>query len=218
MKVIFLLLALLLSYVPCSIGQSKAKGVLLFDGKTFKGWQGDTIHTWRIRQGALVGGSLTETVAHNEFLSTTKSYSNYVLKLKFKLTGKAGFINGGVQFHSVRIPNPPYEMKGYQADLGEGYWASLYDESRRNKLLATADPAQIKRLLRPNEWNDYEIHCEGRRIRILLNGEPTVDYTEEEITIPQAGLIAFQVHGGGKTEVFYKDIMLEELPQKGKRK
>ena len=29
----------------------------LFDGKTFKGWEGDTL-TWRIQDGMLVGGSL----------------------------------------------------------------------------------------------------------------------------------------------------------------
>jgi hypothetical protein len=218
MKALFFLCLLLVSYVPCSISQPKPKRLQLFDGKTFKGWQGDTLHTWRIEQGALVGGSLTEKVPHNEFLSTIRSYSDYVLKLKFKLTGTEGFINGGVQFHSQRVTNPPYEMKGYQADIGEGYWGSLYDESRRNKLLATADPAKIKRLLRPNEWNDYEVHSEGRHIRILLNGEVTVDYTEEDETIPQGGLIALQIHGGGKAEVFYKDIFLEELPKKGKRK
>jgi len=218
MKIIFFLLMISFSYVPGSTSQPKAKRVHLFDGKTFKGWQGDTLHTWRIQEGALVGGSLTQKVPHNEFISTTRSYTNYVLKLKFKLTGNEGFVNGGVQFHSKRISNPPYEMVGYQADIGEGFWASLYDESRRDKLLAIADPAKVKQLLRPNEWNDYEIRSEGRRIRILLNGEQTVDYTEEDLTIPQSGLIAFQVHGGGKTEVFYKDIILEELPGKGKRK
>lgn len=215
MKITFLLLAVLLSYVPC-LSQPKARKVHLFDGKTFKGWQGDTVNTWRIQDGALVGGSLTETVPHNEFISTTKSYGDYVLKLKFKLTGNEGFINGGVQFHSQRITEPPYEMRGYQADIGEGYWASLYDESRRNKLLAVADSAQVKRLLRPNEWNEYEIRTEGRRTWILLNGEQTVDYTEEDTTIPQSGLIAFQIHGGGKAKVFYKDITLEELPKKKK--
>lgn len=218
MRTLIFLLALLVSCGPSFTGQSKAKRVHLFDGKTFKGWEGDTVNTWRIQEGALVGGSLTEAVPHNEFISTTESYSNYVLKLKFKLTGDEGFINAGVQFHSQRINDPSYEMAGYQADIGQGYWGSLYDESRRNKLLATADSAQVKRLLRPNEWNEYEIHSEGRRIRIYLNGEQTVDYTEEDTIIPQSGLIALQIHGGGKAKVFYKDIVLEELPEKGKRR
>lgn len=211
-----LLFVLFASCMSSAVGQTNGNTIQLFDGKTFRGWQGDTVHTWRIQDGALVGGSLTETVPHNEFISTTESYTNYVLKLKFKLTGNEGFINGGVQFHSQRIADPPYEMTGYQADIGEGYWGSLYDESRRNKLLAVADAAQIRRLLRPGEWNDYEIRSEGRRIRILLNGEQTVDYTEEDAAIPRSGRIALQVHGGGKAKVFYKDILLEELPEKGR--
>jgi len=218
MKTIWFLLVALAFHVHCSFRQSKPKQVLLFDGKTFTGFQGDTLRTWRIQEGALVGGSLQEAVPHNEFISTTKSYTNYVLKLKFKLIGHEGFINGGVQFHSQRIQNPSYEMTGYQADIGKGYWGSLYDESRRNKLLAVADSAQIKRLLRTNDWNDYEIQTEGRRIRILLNGEQTVDYTEADLTIPQSGLIAFQIHGGGKAEVHYKDIVLEELNKTAARK
>lgn len=189
----------------------KGKSIHLFDGKTFKNLEGDTVDTWRIHDGALVGGSVSETVPHNEFISTKGSYSNFVLRLKFKLTG-TGFVNGGVQFHSKRITNPDYEMTGYQADLGDGYWGSLYDESRRNKVLAHADSALIAKTLRRNEWNDYEIRSEGRRIRIRLNGKQTVDYTEKDSAIPQTGLIAFQLHGGGKAEVYYKDIILEELP------
>ena len=34
------------------------KPVPLFDGKDFAGWEGDTEKTWRIEDGAIVGGSL----------------------------------------------------------------------------------------------------------------------------------------------------------------
>lgn len=187
------------------------KNTYLFDGKTFAGWEGDTTHTWRIEGGALVGGSLSQTVPHNEFLSTTRSYSDFVLRLKFKLLGDEGFVNSGVQFRSQRIADPAYEMTGYQADIGDGFWASLYDESRRNKVLVHADTALITRVLRRNDWNDYEIRCEGRRIRLRLNGEVTVDYTEHDPSIPQSGLIALQIHGGGKAEVHFKEITLKEL-------
>ncbi|RYZ96249.1 MAG: DUF1080 domain-containing protein, partial [Sphingobacteriaceae bacterium] len=110
------------------------KNIRLFDGKTFNGWEGDTANTWRIVNGELIGGSLTQTVPHNEFISTDRSYNNFVLTLKFKLLGTEGFINTGVQFNSKRLVEPPYEMTGYQADLGEGFWGCLYDESRRNKI------------------------------------------------------------------------------------
>jgi hypothetical protein len=187
------------------------KSVRLFDGRTFRGWEGDTTSTWRIRDGALVGGSLNKQVPHNDFLCTTRSYTNFELTLQWKLVG-TGFVNGGVQVRSQRLTDPAYEMTGYQADLGKGYWGSLYDESRRNKTLVAPDSSLIKRLLRPNDWNDYRIRCEGPRIRLWLNGRQTVDYVEQDSKIPQSGLIGLQIHGGGKAEASYKNIVLRELP------
>ncbi len=185
--------------------------VSLFDGTTFKGWQGDTLKTFVIEDNSIVGGSLTNTVPHNEFLSTVNSYHNFDLKLKFKLLG-SGFVNAGVQFRSRRSDIPAYEMIGYQADLGNGYWASLYDESRRNKTLAKPDSIAVSKILKMDDWNDYEVICRDKNIRILLNGQQTVNYTENDDTIPQHGLIALQIHGGGKAKVYYKDIFVRKLP------
>ena len=195
-----------------SVNAFSQKPINLFDGKTFNGWEGDTVKTWRISDGTLVGGSLTENVPHNEFLSTTKDYKNFILQLKFKLSGTEGFINTDVQFHSKRITDPPYEMTGYQADLGDGYWACLYDESRRNKVLVYADTNLVKQVLRKGDWNDYEVRSENGRIQIKLNGKQTVDYTEPDKNIPQSGRIALQIHGGGKAEVSFKDVRLTQLP------
>lgn len=184
----------------------------LFDGKSFAGWEGDTNHTWRIVDGAFVGGSLERNIPQNEFLATHQSYTNFILKLKFKLVGTEGFVNAGVQLRSVRVDDPPNEMRGYQADIGEGWWGALYDESRRNTVLVKPDPAAVQKTLKPGDWNHYEIRCEGRRIRTSINGVPMIDYTEPDATIPQHGLIGLQIHGGAKAEVSYKDISLEQLP------
>ena len=184
--------------------------VPLFNGRTFVGWEGDTSTIWRIEKGTLIGGSLTTTVPHNYFLRTRKVYSNFVLKLKMKLEG-TGFVNAGIQFRSQRAQKPEYEMVGYQADMGSNYWGCLYDESRRDKVLAGPDSTVQKRIVKPNDWNQYEIRCEGRRIRLYLNGTLTVDYTEPDQRIPVSGLIALQIHGGGKAQVQYKEIMIEEL-------
>lgn len=183
----------------------------LFDGSSFKGWEGETQRTWRIEGGALVGGSHADKLPHNEFLCTTRQFRNFDLRLKVKLTG-TGFVNGGVQFRSQRAKDPAYEMTGYQADMGEGYWGSLYDESRRNKVLAHTHPPVIKHLVKTNDWNDYVIRCEDKRIRLWLDGVLTVDYKEQDEAIPQEGLIGLQIHGGGKAEASYGDITIEELP------
>jgi hypothetical protein len=184
------------------------KPVSLFDGKSFDGWEGDTKKTFRIEQDAIVGGSLDEKVSRNEFLCTTKEYGDFELRLKFKVLGKGA--NAGVQIRSRRIPNH-YEMIGYQADLGEGWYGSLYDESRRRRMRAEADPKVVAEALNADDWNDYTIRCKGKRIQLWINGHQTVDYTEPDDAIEQRGLIGLQIHGGPPSEAWYKDIVIEEL-------
>jgi hypothetical protein len=181
----------------------------LFDGKSFDGWEGNH-DVFRIdeAEGAIVGGSLEHDIEHNDFLCTEKVYGDFELRLKFKVLGKG--VNAGVQIRSQRIPNH-HEVRGYQADLGAAYWGSLYDESRRNKILAAADKAVIAAVLRPNDWNDYTIRCEGPRIQLWINGRQTVDYTEPDDKIERAGILGVQIHGGPPSEAWYKDLRLKEL-------
>jgi hypothetical protein len=73
------------------------------------------------------------------------------------------------------------------------------------------DSLKIQRWIKIDDWNDYEIRAENRNIRLYINGNLTVDYTEEDITIPQSGLIGLQIHGNGKAQVAFKDIFIEEL-------
>ena len=190
---------------------ASADPVPLFDGKTFTGWEGDTNTVWRIEDGALVAGSLIAKQEKNNFLATTKTYGDFELTLKWKLEGTEGFVNGGVQFRTERIPNH-HEVSGYQADLGKGYDGALYDESRRKKMLAQPTPEVLAKAQKPvGEWNDYRIRAEGKRIQIWLNGIQTVDYTETEPNIATSGIIAVQIHGNATSIVRYKDLMIEEL-------
>lgn len=179
----------------------------LFDDRSLDGWEGDA-KIFRVVDGAIVGGTLETRIARNEFLCTKRDFADFELRLKFKLLGKGA--NAGVQFRSRRIPNH-HEVKGYQADLGDGWWGSLYDESRRNKVLAAADPAVVKQALKRDEWNDYAVRCQGPRIQIWLNGQPTVDYSEPDDKIERDGLIGLQIHGGGPSEAWYKDLRIKKL-------
>ena len=110
----------------------------LFDGKTLDGWEGNP-KLWRVEDGALTGGSLTETVTANDFLATKRDYENFIVRFKIKLTGTDGFLNSGYQIRSQRVPNNS-EMEGYQCDYGDpGWYGCIYDESRRNTLMAQSD-------------------------------------------------------------------------------
>ncbi len=198
MKAALFLLAIELSLFL--FGSFVPRYTSLFNGKNLSGWQGDTA-IWRVQNGVILGGSLEKTIDHNYFLVTDKPYKNFVLKAKIKLLGQEGFINSGIQFRSKRLQNPDYEMQGYQADFGAGFWASLYDESRRNKTLIAPDSAQVLTWIKVNQWNSYEIDARGRHIKLTINGHESVNYLEPDTTIIQEGLIGLQIHGGGKAQV-----------------
>jgi hypothetical protein len=191
---------------------AKAEPKKLFDGKSLDGWEGDK-NTWRVEDGAIVGGSLDKGVPRNEFICTTRTFGDFELKVKFKLVGDPQQANGGVQIRTKRIPKH-HEVIGYQADIGQGYWGALYDESRRNKVLAGPDKSVTDKIVKVNDWNDYTIRCEGPRIRLWLNGTLTVDYTEKDAKVERTGIIGLQIHGGAKARAFYKDIEIDELPAK----
>ena len=202
---------LLLAAAAPLVQERSGASIPLFDGRSFDGWDGQDSGMWRIENGAIVGGSLERTVPRNDFLVAAGSYGDFVLRLRFKLVGTEGFVNAGVQFRSQRATDPAHEMIGYQADIGPKYWGALYDETRRNRILAQP-PGEIAGLVREGDWNTYEIRAEGPRIRLWLNGRQTVDYTEADPAIPRSGRIGLQIHGGGKAEVHYRDLVLTPLP------
>ena len=222
----FFILALVLTGVQCLAAQ-----VSLFDGKTFSGWEGDTPKTWRIANGEIIAGKPDVKQPRNEFLCTTRDYSDFDLRLEYR----RGENNGGIQFRSERVPNH-HEVSGYQADFAPGIDGCLYDESRRNRFLAVFGVADvdlaseagrpgalIKRALEAQsenakklgigEWNRYRVRAEGQRIQLWVNDVLTVEYTEREVGIPRSGKIAIQIHSGA-TEIRYRNITIEELETK----
>jgi len=194
--------------------QAMRKGTSIFDGKTFNGWEFRDNEKWfRIEEGAIVCGSLKESIPHNEFLVSKNEYGDFTLWIECKVVGHGA--NGGVQFRSVRTPangNQPNEMIGYQADMTEtaNYWGAIYDESRRNRFIAEPPKELIQKIFRPNDWNEYIIVCKGNNVKLYLNGTLTVDYTETDATIPARGFIGLQIHSGPPSECSYRNIRIEE--------
>lgn len=199
--------------------------VSLFDGESLKGWTGN-LKYFRVQDGAIVGGTMKEKVPNNEFLTYAKKFADFELRLKAKLVGKGG--NAGIQIRSRRPTKeelasddkkkrlPPHEMVGYQVDMGKAWnkvwWGKLYDESRRRKVLAEPyDEAQLEKITKWDDWNDYRVWVKGNQIKIWLNGTQTVDYVEKEKGIAMSGLIGLQIHGGPPSEASYKDIRIKEL-------
>jgi hypothetical protein len=176
----------------------------LFNGKDLSEFDGDK-DLWKLVDGVIVGDS--PGIKHNQFLRTKKHYENFELRLEFRL--KDGIGNTGVQFRSKAVPDST-EVEGYQADIGEQYWGCLYDESRRRKVLAQADP-KLAEVLKKNDWNEYVIRAEADHITLAINGVTTVDYRESDADIPRTGFIALQVHSGPPLKVEFRKLRIQEL-------
>ena len=220
------ILALVLTSIHCFAAEMS-----LFDGKTFTGWEGDTVKTWRIEKDEIIAGKPDAKQPRNEFLCTTRDFADFELRLEYR----RGENNGGIQFRSERVPNH-HEVSGYQADFAPGIDGCLYDESRRDRFLSVFGVADvdlsseagrpgalIKRALAAQaenaqklgigEWNRYRVRAEGPRIQLWINDVPTVDYTEKDARIQRTGKIAIQIHSAA-TEIRYRNIIIEELDAK----
>lgn len=181
----------------------------LFDGKTLTGWEGDPA-IWRVENGALTGGSLTETIKVNQFLASTRAFSNFIVRFQIKLIGTEGFVNSGFQIRSERVPNST-EMIGYQCDFGDpDWWGAIYDESRRAKVLSPSNMATLGPALRRNDWNDYVILADGPHMTTWINGVMGTDYRETDPAIPLTGKFGIQIHSGAKALVQVRNIAIEE--------
>jgi hypothetical protein len=156
-----------------------------------------------VENGELVGKTTTG-LKNNEFLRNDLELSDFRLVVQVKLVPDSA--NSGIQFRSQPVPNSP-EMKGYQADVGKGWWGKLYHESGRGLLWDKDSDSKVKK----EEWNTYEVLAVGHKIQTAINGQKCVDLDDPQGELK--GHLAFQVHAGGPTEVHFKDFQLELNPE-----
>jgi hypothetical protein len=176
-----------------------------FNGKDLSGWSAEDISYWSVQNGGIVGTKGDQKILGNQFLWYDKKVKDFKLTLQVKQIPFAA--NAGIQFRSKREPNG--QAVGYQADIGKGWWGSLYHEHGR-KILARNLDAEGKNL-KPEKWNTYEILVVGHRIWLAINGKITVALRDPIGELE--GQISLQVHGGMPQKVIYQDLVLERNPQ-----
>jgi hypothetical protein len=176
-----------------------------FNGKDLSGWEGNP-ELWSVKDGALYGSTAPKGIKGNTFLCSKTKYCDFELQFQVRLTGKAA--NSGVQIRSKLVNPEKFVVYGPQADMGQQYWGSLYGEGVGGMMKAS--PAElVKRVLKPNEFNDYYIKCVGKHVTIKLNGETTVD--DDFPKMENEGVIAWQLHAGGPMEATFRNIRFHEL-------
>ena len=176
---------------------TKENAANFFNGKDLTGWNGDK-ELWSVENGEIVGRS--QGLEHNTFLVSDLAAKDFKLTLEVKLVDDAG--NSGIQFRSEPLEGYA-EMRGYQADIGPGWWGKLYEENGRGLLWDKSGEEHVKK----GDWNKYEIEAVGSHIRTWINGQPCVDSIDPEGK--PSGIFALQLHSGGPTEVRFRNLKLE---------
>ena len=182
----------------------------IFDGKSLAGWVGAT-DGYEVEDGAITckpkgGGNLY----------TEKEYADFVLRFEFQLTPGA---NNGL---GIRAP-----LKGDAAYVGMELQV-LDDSAERYKNLKPYQyhgsiygvvPAKRGQQKPVGEWNEQEVICDGRQMKVILNGKTIVDANLDEIGKPvdgnkhpglenKQGHIGFLGHG---SKVSFRNLRIKEL-------
>ncbi|MBO0938900.1 DUF1080 domain-containing protein [Fibrella sp. HMF5335] len=134
----WVLLLLLVGIAIPGFAQKKAAKndgfVSIFDGKTLKGWDGDPTY-WRVENGALVGEITPTTLLKtNSFIIWRGGEpADFEFKGEFNITANG---NSGINYRSDQLTDPPFALRGYQADIdGQNrYTGQNYEERRRTTL------------------------------------------------------------------------------------
>lgn len=197
--------------------------VPIFNGKNLDGWVGlnGNKNDHCVKDGMLV---VKDTA--RDHLFTEKEYANFILRLEIKLD--TGSNNGiGIRDKITKIPHLegnelqvlddsffPCVKHGKKVELKEyQYHGSLYG----------VVPAKRGHLKPVGEWNQEEITCDGRHLKVVLNGATIVDadldkvkpidgHDKEHAGLKYAnGRIGLHAHGNYGAEVFFRNMRIKEL-------
>lgn len=143
--------------------------VSLFNGKDLDGWEikAGTPDSWVVRDGLLV---CTGT-AKNGWIATNKSYRDFVLRLEWRVQA------GGTSGVFLRCPaTGKPTAQGIKIQI-------LDDNNPGTDLTPDRKSGSIHALVAPTrapfkgvgEWNEFEIVCQGDRLKLTYNGEEALD-------------------------------------------
>lgn len=188
----------------------------LFDGESLKGWK---MVDKKGAGYAVSNGVIYCAKGAGGRLFTEKEYSDFVFRFEFNL--EAGS-NNGLGIRSPLEGDPAYvamelqilddSIQRYKGLRPEQYHGSIYD-------VVAAKRGALKK---PGEWNEQEVTCIGRRVKVVLNGTKILDADINDITDPvkiqkHPGLFRDRGHIGflGHNDyVRFRNIRIKEIPIK----
>jgi hypothetical protein len=149
----------------------------LFNGRDLTGWkvnEGGNLKVWGAEDGILYvkGGG-------GAWLMTEKEYSDFELRLEFKIPEKG---NSGVALRSPLRGQP--QIVGMEIQILDDEWhkvnyRGLKPTQLTGSIYGVVPPS--KKALKPiGEWNQFRIVAKGRHVTVELNGTRIVDANLDE--------------------------------------
>jgi hypothetical protein len=223
-----IILTAMFSYGAASAQQNKKGWVKLFDGKTTNGWHTygkSTIgNGWKAENGTL---HLDPKAKQNDGgdLVTDKEYSNFHLKLEWKVAPKS---NSGILLFVKEDPAKYHQTYSTGLEMqvldNEGHPDGKITKHRAGDLydLVKSSSEPVKPV---GQWNKVDVISNNGKLEFLLNGVKIVTtnlWDEnwknliagskfakwENFGTFKSGKIALQDHGD---EVWYRNISIKEL-------
>src|SRR5699024_6461205 len=177
----------------------------IFNGKDLSGWTVHGTEKWYVEAGQLI----CETGPDMEYgyLTTDKTYKNFVLSLDFKQESNG---NSGV---FIRSSVDGIKVDGWQVEVAPpgSHTGGIYESYGRGWLIKP-DP-EDEEALQMGEWNHMVIRVEGDEVKSWLNGQQMVHLKDEKIG-DATGLISLQIHSateGNEVKVRWKNIRIKVL-------
>lgn len=195
-------LLIVLAFIFTAFAPKKSGYQSLFNGKDLTGWTIHGTEKWYVENGELVCESGPDK--QYGYLSTDRSYKNFILDLKFKLeaNGNSGvFIRSGIEGTKIN---------GWQVEVAPAgnSTGGIYESYGRGWLIKPA--AEDEKSLKPDRWNRMRIHMVGDQVTTWLNGQKMIRLKDGKLG-EGTGFVALQIHDGGGIKVRWKDIQIKEL-------
>jgi len=205
----------------------------LFDGKTLTGWKNPYDHG----KAEVVEGEIRLTAENKFFLVTDKSYSDFIFEGEVLLPegqANSGFMfrahvekkrvfgyqaevdgsgrkwSGGLYDEGRRgwFISPKNDAKPAKPEATEEEKKKAEEEKKMCQESIAAFRKRAGEAFKRNDWNKYRITCQGKKIKIEVNGVVT---TEVEDDMDASGPVGIQ-HHGEKGQVYrFRNLRIKEL-------
>ena len=191
--------AILLVSAAALVAGPKLKPI--FNGKDLSGWEvpdGNDEAGWykavdgvlKIQSGPKKKGSI---------LWSRKKYRNFVVEFEFRMG--EGRVDSG-----MHVRTKDQIQIGISGSLNRDMTCSPYIPGKGYPVEAK----NIKKLLRPKDWNTMRIQAIGKEYTVWLQGEKVMTYKSDSAI--DEGPIGIQLHGGRNMAIDYRKLKLAELP------